>query len=88
MDEPSIKLIACPCCRAPLYCLEWDRDSSKWRAAKDSPALLYDAEGSYMACQRCSRRIAMVEAPPFAEEPFFIAARQNCKRCLAEPLRL
>jgi len=30
----------------------------------------------------------MVEAPPYAEEPFFIAARQNCTRCVAEALKL
>ena len=88
MDEPSIKLVACPCCRAPLYCLEWNRATSKWQAAKDSPALRYDTDGSFMACLRCSRRIAMVEAPPHAEEPFFIAARQDFKRCVAESLKL
>ena len=88
MDEPSIKLVACPCCRAPLYCLHLDRATSKWHPAKDSPALRYDAEGCFVACLRCSSRIAMVEAPLHAEEPFFIAARQNCRRCVAGPLKL
>ena len=87
-EEPSIKLVACPCCRAPLYSLEWNRDTSKWQPAKDSRPLRYDADGAYMACQRCASRIAMVEAPAYAEEPSFIAARQNCKRCVAQTLKL
>lgn len=87
MNEPSIKLVACPCCRAPLYCLEWDRASSKWLVAKDSPALSYDAGGSFMECPRCARRIAIIEAPVHAEEPFFVAARQDCQRFGAERLR-
>jgi len=88
MNEPSIKLVACPCCRAPLYCLELDRATSKWHAAKDSHALSYDAEGAFMACTRCSRRIAIIEAPLHADEPFFVAAKQDCSRCVAEPQRL
>jgi uncharacterized protein YbaR (Trm112 family) len=88
MNESSIKLVACPCCRAPLYCLEWDRAASKWQAAKETPALSYDDEGSYMGCAQCSRRIAIIEAALHAEEPFFVAARQNCKTCMAEALRL
>jgi len=84
MNERSIKLIACPCCRAPLYSLEWNGVTSKWQPTKDSPRLRHDAEGSFIACLRCSRRVAMVAAPSYAEEPFFIAARQSCKRCVAE----
>jgi uncharacterized protein YbaR (Trm112 family) len=87
MNEPSIKLVACPCCRAPLYTLEWNRSTAKWDVAKDSPSLAYDAEGSFMECVRCRRRIAIIEAPVHAEEPFFLAALQSCKRCGAEILR-
>jgi len=81
MNEPSIKLVACPCCRAPLYSLVWDRFASKWEVSNDSPPVSYDAEGSFMECRRCARRVAIIEAPAHAEEPFFVAVRQNCKRC-------
>src|SRR5256714_15162167 len=85
MNEPSIKLVGCPCCRAPLYCLELDRATSKWHAAKDSPALSYDAEGAFMACTRGSRRIAIIQAPVHPHEPFFVAAQQDRKRRVPQP---
>ena len=84
MNEPSIKLVACPCCRAPLYSLVWDRFAAKWEAGKDSPPVSYDAEGSFMECRRCARRIAIIEAPAHAEEPFFVAVRQTCRHCAAD----
>ena len=84
MNEPSIKLVACPCCRAPLYSLVWDRFASKWEAGRDSPPVSYDAEGSFMECRRCARRIAIIEAPAYAEEPFFVAVRQTCRHCGAD----
>jgi len=87
MNEAGIKLVACPCCRAPLYSLVWDRFTSRWEVSSDSPLLGYDAEGSFMECRRCARRVAIIEAPQHAEEPFFVAARQNCRRCAAEALK-
>jgi hypothetical protein len=84
MNEPSLKLVACPCCRAPLYSLVWERFTSKWQVSNDSPSLGYDAEGSFMECRRCTRRVAIIEAPEHAEEPFFVAVRQNCRRCGAD----
>ena len=82
MNEPSIKLVACPCCRAPLYTLHFDRLRSKWSVADGSPPLSCDADGLFMECPRCLRRVTMIEAPDHAEEPFFVAAKQGCKRCL------
>ena len=58
--------------------------AAKWEAGKDSPPVSYDAEGSFMECRRCARRIAIIEAPAHAEEPFFVAVRQTCRHCAAD----
>jgi hypothetical protein len=82
--EPTIRAIICPCCRNILYALEVNQTAggNAWKMTADSPALQGDAEGQFMKCGRCSKRIAIEKVDRAGVESWAVSAKQDCKRVL------
>ena len=72
----SQRSFLCPRCRKILYSLR-PSESGGWAPAKESPPIRHDTAGPFLKCPHCSTRIAMVLSPEYADEPFFIAAKQD-----------
>jgi hypothetical protein len=84
MKDPTSRSFLCPCCTSLLYSLEPDEKNGRWLPSRDSPSLRHDMEGPFIRCLRCSRRIGIVLSPEYAEEPFFLAASQDCRKIVAD----
>ena len=80
--EPTIRAVTCPCCRNFLFALEQARDGGEWKITRDSPAVQNDAEGHYMKCPNCSKRIAVEKIAATGAERWAVAAKQDCNRVL------
>jgi len=59
--EPTIRAITCPFCKHILFALEPDvkGGGTAWRITADSPAVQEDAQGNFMKCAKCSKRVAV-----------------------------
>jgi hypothetical protein len=75
----SQRSFLCPCCRKILYSLRPAENGSAWTPSKESPRIGHDSSGPFLKCPHCARRIAIVVSPEYADEPFFLAANQNCR---------
>ena len=78
--EETFRAILCPCCKKFLYALEGvSRESGvAWVLAKGSPAVNKDAEGHFLTCPQCSKRIA-IEKPSSGSGPEWqVSATQKC----------
>ena len=82
--EPTIRAITCPCCRQILYALEMNTvpGGNAWKMTSDSPAVQSDAEGHFMKCGRCSKRIALDKQERTANTDWRVSAKQSCDRVL------
>ncbi|HYY61152.1 MAG TPA: hypothetical protein VE756_07175 [Burkholderiales bacterium] len=76
----SQRSFLCPCCRKILYSLRPGENGTAWAPTKESPGIKHDIAGPFLRCPNCSRRIAIVVSLEYADEPFFIAANQNCRQ--------
>jgi len=65
--EPTIRAITCPHCKNILFALELDvkNSAATWNMTKDSPTVQNDAQGHFMKCGNCAKRVAVekVSAP-------------------------
>lgn len=84
MKDPTSRSFLCPCCTNLLYSLQPDERTGRWLPTRDSPQIRHDMDGPFIKCVRCSRRIGIVVSPEYAEEPFFLAAAQDCRRIVAD----
>jgi hypothetical protein len=76
----SQRSFLCPCCRKILYSLRpGETGAAAWEPSSESPRVNHDNTGPFLKCPSCSRRIAIVVSPEYADEPFFVAANQNCR---------
>jgi len=77
----SQRSFLCPCCRKILYSLRpGENGAAAWEPTKESPSISHDQAGPFLKCPSCARRIAIVVSPEYADEPFFVAANQNCRQ--------
>ena len=76
----SQRSFLCPCCRKILYSLRPGGNGSAWEPTGESPRISHDNAGPFLKCPHCARRIAVVVSPEYADEPFFLAANQNCRQ--------
>jgi len=79
ITDISQRSFLCPCCRKILYSLQPGGNGAAWEATAESPRIKHDNTGPFLRCPHCSRRIAIVVSPEYADEPFFVAANQNCR---------
>jgi DNA-directed RNA polymerase subunit RPC12/RpoP len=84
MKDPTSRSFLCPCCSNILYSLEPDEKTGRWLPTDESPALRHDQHGPFIRCPRCSRRVGIVLSPEHADEPFFVAAAQDCRRMVTD----
>ena len=63
-----------------MYSLRPGENGTAWAPTKESPGINHDNTGPFLRCPNCARRIAIVVSPEYADEPFFIAANQNCRQ--------
>jgi DNA-directed RNA polymerase subunit RPC12/RpoP len=76
----SQRSFLCPCCRKILYSLRpGENGAAAWEPTSESPRVNHDNTGPFLKCPSCSRRIAVVVSAEYADEPFFVAANQNCR---------
>jgi hypothetical protein len=75
----SQRSFLCPCCRKILYSLQPGENGAAWEPTAGSPRIKHDNTGPFLKCPHCLRRIAIVVSPEHADEPFFLAASQNCR---------
>ena len=82
--EPTIRAITCPCCRNILYALEINQTTggNAWKMTLDSPEVQNDAEGQFMKCGKCSKRIAIEKIARSGVDTWAVSAKQNCDRVL------
>ena len=80
----SQRSFLCPCCRKILYSLRPGENGEAWIPSEDSPGVKHDHDGPFLSCPHCARRIAIVVSPAYADEPFFIGAKQDCRRHAAD----
>lgn len=68
--ESTIRAITCPFCKNILFALELDAKNggAAWNMTKDSPAVQNDAQGHFMKCGNCAKRVAVekIAAPGVA----------------------
>ena len=59
--EPTIRAIICPYCKNILFALEPDAKGggAAWKITPDSPAVQSDAQGNYMNCAKCAKRVGV-----------------------------
>ena len=57
-------------------------DGNAWKMTSDSPAAQKDAEGNYMKCGRCSKRVAIEKVERSGTSTWTISAKQACDRVL------
>jgi RNA polymerase-binding transcription factor DksA len=55
---------------------------SAWKMTPDSPAVQNDAEGHFMKCGRCSKRIAIEKRERSSTSTWTVSAQQSCDRVL------
>ena len=82
--EPTIRAITCPCCRNILYALEVNQagGGNAWKMTSDSPVVQSDADGQFMKCRKCAKRIAIEKIARAGVESWAVSAKQNCDRVL------
>jgi hypothetical protein len=82
--EPTLRAIICPCCRQILYALEMNTagKGNAWKMTADSPAVQKDAEGHFMKCGRCSKRVAIEQLDRSGTSTWTVSAKQSCDRVL------
>ena len=80
----SQRSFLCPRCRKILYSLRPSEIGAGWAPTKDSPPIRHDKAGPFLTCAHCSTRIAIVLSPEYADEPFFIAAKQDYRSTSGE----
>lgn len=77
--DPTIRAITCPYCKNILFALELETKGggAQWHITKDSPAVQDDAEGRYMSCGRCAKRVAVEKVSAPGVETWKITAAQR-----------
>lgn len=78
--EPTIRIIACPCCKGVLYTLRSETTvggRGPWRLGKESPAIKKDQHGNFMICPRCAKHIDLVFADELESPGFRVAEKEN-----------
>jgi len=75
--EPTIRAITCPHCRNILFALEPDPKGGAWKITADSPAVQNDAQGAYMNCAKCKKRVAIEKAATPGVHSWRVAAAQK-----------
>ena len=80
----SQRSFLCPCCRRILYSLRPGENGAAWTPTKESPGIRRDNTGPFLRCPHCSRRIAIVMGPEYADDPFFVAANQDCRHLASD----
>jgi hypothetical protein len=78
--ETTLRVINCPCCMKMLYALELEKGkpSAAWHMTKDSPAVRRDAEGYYVTCSSCQKRVSIEEVIGAGKPRWVVSARQKC----------
>ncbi len=82
--EQTIRAISCPCCRNILYALEINQTAggNAWQMTADSPTVQNDAEGQFMKCGRCAKRVAIEKISRSGVDTWAVSAKQTCDRVL------
>jgi hypothetical protein len=77
--EPTIRAVICPHCRNILFALEPDAKGggAAWKITADSPAVQNDAQGNYMKCAKCAKRVAVEKVSAHGVESWKVAAAQK-----------
>ena len=71
--------VPCPCCSKPLYKqVLVAANPDVWARSVDSPSIKEDANGNFMTCLHCKRRIAFERSASPTGWGFRILAKQNC----------
>jgi hypothetical protein len=67
-----------------LYALEFNQTAggNAWQMTSDSPAVQNDAEGHFMKCGKCSKRIAVEKIARSGADTWAVSAKQKCDRVL------
>ena len=78
--ERTLRIINCPCCKSILYALKLDtrNDKEMWRLSQDSPMLRNDANGAFMMCSRCNKRIRLRMSDELESPGFELSSEQDC----------
>ena len=74
--EPTIRAITCPHCKAILFALELDAKNggATWNMTQDSPIVQIDAQGHFMKCSNCAKRVAVEKVSAPGVETWRVAA--------------
>ena len=72
----TLQEIKCPFCTKTLYRIGL-LDTDVWAKTKDSPPINNDAEGDFMICPHCSRRVKMERVPSRVGAGFQVAKNQK-----------
>jgi len=77
--EPTIRAITCPHCKNILFALELGAKDggTVWNITKDSPAVKDDAQGKYMNCGNCTKRVALEMVSQPGVQTWRVAATQK-----------
>ena len=76
--DPTIRAITCPHCKNILFALELHtNDGAAWNMTKDSPAVQDDAQGKFMVCGKCAKRVALEKVSQPGMESWRVAASQK-----------
>lgn len=86
MNAGDVIAYECPCCTGVLFrtvAVDGGNGSGFWAREKGSGEIKTDAEGDFMKCPQCSKRVALERVPA---EPsglgFQVSAVQKCDRIL------
>ena len=77
--DPTIRAIICPYCKNILFALEPDAKGggAAWKITPDSPAVQNDAQGHYMNCAKCAKRVAVEKIGARGAGSWRVAAAQK-----------
>ena len=78
--ETTLRVVNCPCCMKMLYALGLDktREGASWQMTPDSPAVQNDAEGHFIMCGSCRKRVAIEEVSAAGHARWVVSAKQKC----------
>ena len=82
--ETTTRSFLCPCCRKILFSFHLQAGAARWVPTADSPPVRYDRTGPFIKCGYCTRRVAIVLCTEDAEEPFFLAVKQDCRQIVPD----
>ena len=81
---PTTDIMLCPCCKGILYKQSTPVAKKADIRRRAGPPIQVDAEGYYMKCPHCSKRVAvkMISPVPRSGRGFKLDETQACDRIL------